>query len=118
MLLSILTKRDEVTVVEPSAGYAGFWKRTGAVAIDAIVLNVAVFVVVFVIALCLSLGGTSPLDIEDVGSIVAVLVYWLYYAILESSRHQATIGKRVLGIKVTDLRDNREVEQDSCRVQS
>jgi uncharacterized RDD family membrane protein YckC len=32
---------------------------------------------------------------------------WLYFAYQESSPAQATIGKRALGIKVTDLEGNR-----------
>jgi hypothetical protein len=32
---------------------------------------------------------------------------WLYYALLESSDAQATLGKRAVGIKVTDLDGNR-----------
>ena len=31
-----------------------------------------------------------------------ILVPWLYYAVLESSRNQATLGKMVAGIVVTD----------------
>jgi uncharacterized RDD family membrane protein YckC len=34
--------------------------------------------------------------------VVFVFVPWLYYAILESSKNQATLGKMVAGIMVTD----------------
>lgn len=37
----------------------------------------------------------------------AVLVGWLYYALLESSRWQATIGKRWMRLQVTDLNGQR-----------
>ena len=37
----------------------------------------------------------------------AVLVRWLYYAYCESSEWQATIGKKVLNLVVTDLHGNR-----------
>ena len=32
---------------------------------------------------------------------------WLYHAGMESSRHQATLGKKALGIIVTDMNGNR-----------
>jgi uncharacterized RDD family membrane protein YckC len=36
-----------------------------------------------------------------------VLMSWLYFAILESSRWRATLGKRALGLYVSDLFGNR-----------
>jgi Tfp pilus assembly major pilin PilA len=39
---------------------------------------------------------------------LAVLVgVWFYYALMESSGQQATLGKRAVGIKVTDLEGNQ-----------
>ena len=32
---------------------------------------------------------------------------WLYYAFLESSSWQGTIGKKVVGLRVTDMNGNR-----------
>jgi len=37
----------------------------------------------------------------------STLVNWLYAALLESSSHQATLGKMALGLKVTDLEGRR-----------
>jgi uncharacterized RDD family membrane protein YckC len=109
MGLSDSTEHDEITVIEPSAGYAGFWKRSSALIIDALIINAAVFVIgiVAVIGLPLFLADASVPEIEFLHSLAGLLVYWLYYAILESSDKQATFGKRALGIKVTDLRGNR-----------
>jgi uncharacterized RDD family membrane protein YckC len=42
-----------------------------------------------------------------VGDLVVVAIDWLYFAYQESSPAQATLGKRALGIKVTDLQGNR-----------
>lgn len=36
-----------------------------------------------------------------------LLPYWLYFSIFESSSHQATIGKRILKIRVMDLKGRR-----------
>jgi uncharacterized RDD family membrane protein YckC len=46
--------------------------------------------------------GHTPLEV-----CLTFLVFCLYSAILESSRWQATVGKRVIGIIVTDLADRR-----------
>jgi uncharacterized RDD family membrane protein YckC len=35
------------------------------------------------------------------------MVSWLYWALLESSRWQATLGKKMLGLQVTDLEGRR-----------
>lgn len=40
-------------------------------------------------------------------SVIAALVQWLYYAYLESGEKQATWGKQVLSLYVTDLQGNR-----------
>ncbi len=36
-----------------------------------------------------------------------VLIHWLYYAFMESSRHKGTLGKKVLGLKVSNLNGGR-----------
>ncbi len=37
----------------------------------------------------------------------SVLINWLYYALMESSRQQATLGKMAMNIKVTDIDGKR-----------
>jgi uncharacterized RDD family membrane protein YckC len=37
----------------------------------------------------------------------SILIGWLYFALMESSNKQATLGKMLIGIKVTDLDGNR-----------
>ena len=78
--------------------YAGFWRRAGAYLID-------YFLVAFVLKLLAAAmltgapsGGKTALYI-----LILSLGGCLYYALLESSDSQATLGKRALGIKVTDL---------------
>lgn len=36
-----------------------------------------------------------------------ILISWLYFAVLESSRWRATLGKRALGLYVTDPHGNQ-----------
>ena len=81
--------------------YSGFWRRFVAYVIDNILLSVVFWL------LALVLGGIGG----DGGVIVAYIlgaIGWLgYYAAMESSTSQATVGKMALGIQVTDLEGNR-----------
>jgi uncharacterized RDD family membrane protein YckC/Tfp pilus assembly major pilin PilA len=80
-----------------SPPYAGFWRRTGAYLIDYVLV---VFAAGTIGAL---LAGVS----RGLTPIVVLVSVWLYYALMESSELQATLGKRAVGIKVTDLEGNR-----------
>ena len=89
--------------------FAGFWKRFIAYILDTIL-----FVFIFA-AIAMSLGTTiiSSADGLDTGAYgflamfgIYILYYpcwWLYFALMESSSAQATLGKKLIGIKVTDL---------------
>ena len=75
------------------ARYAGFWERFLAIVIDAVIISAAtgtVFVATF--------GG---------GMAIGLVAPWLYEAFMTSSEWQATIGKRVMSLVVTDLSGNR-----------
>ncbi len=39
--------------------------------------------------------------------LLAFILQWLYFALMESSKNQATLGKMIVGIIVTDLYGNR-----------
>jgi uncharacterized RDD family membrane protein YckC len=39
--------------------------------------------------------------------IASIILVWLYFALMESSKKQATFGKSLMGIKVTDLKYRR-----------
>ena len=39
--------------------------------------------------------------------LLSMVVGWLYFALMESSNKQATVGKIALNIRVTDLNGNR-----------
>ena len=82
--------------------YAGFWRRLLAAIIDGIILMVISAVVAFV-WLSPFYGRPSALW----GGNLGILTAWLYYALMESSSIQATLGKMVLGICATDLEGNR-----------
>jgi uncharacterized RDD family membrane protein YckC len=90
--------------------YAGFWLRFVAVIIDGLILGIPTSAVV---AIVLVLFQDIPwLDILDMTGIwmpelLLLLMTWPYYSTMESSRYQATFGKMLLGLIVTDLKGER-----------
>lgn len=90
--------------------YAGFWKRAAAYLIDIFIISAIGGALGVALALFFGdvhdLETTSPL-VELSINIAGALLAWLYYALMESSVYQATIGKMILGIKVTDLSGER-----------
>jgi uncharacterized RDD family membrane protein YckC/Tfp pilus assembly major pilin PilA len=91
--------------------YAGFWRRFAALFVDGLVLGVPLVVLAFLLGIAIAASGASSKDTQ--GAMVVVfylamfLVRGLYFAAMESSAGQATLGKRALGIKVTDERGGR-----------
>jgi uncharacterized RDD family membrane protein YckC len=73
--------------------YAGFWIRTGAYLIDAVILSVVGFVIGFAMA--------DP-SLAILGSVINVVIGICYFALMESSVYQGTLGKMAVGIKVGD----------------
>lgn len=73
----------------PLSLYAGFWLRTGAFLLDAFIM--------------LPVGWFLVAELPA-GNLVML---WLYFAFLESSAWQGSIGKRVLRLRVTDVNGER-----------
>lgn len=69
--------------------YGGFWKRTAAWLIDSIVVGAATGLLISI-----TFG---------IGVVGIFFAHWLYEAMMLSSPWQATLGKRALGMIVTDL---------------
>jgi uncharacterized RDD family membrane protein YckC len=92
--------------------YAGFWIRFLAYVIDSLVLSVVFCPLGIVFGLA---GSAAELDdnspemmIGNMGlNVVSIVAGWLYQSLLESSSWQATIGKKLLKLKVTDIDGNR-----------
>src|SRR5579864_2593820 len=103
----------------PQLFYAGFWLRFVAYLIDYFILVIGFCVIIVFLALITGLGGAfrnwpSNPPAEDVltagilmaifGFIALILVgTWIYYAWMESSPSQGTLGKMALGLIVTDM---------------
>jgi uncharacterized RDD family membrane protein YckC len=98
-----------------AAGYGGFWIRVVAILIDAIAVGIVTGPVSVIIRVLLGIAGHAvamPRPGVDAASLIitgsfSTLANWLYAALLESSSHQATLGKMALGLKVIDLAGHR-----------
>jgi uncharacterized RDD family membrane protein YckC len=91
--------------LEEPAAYAGFWLRAAAYIIDVI----AVYAIIFIVALTMGLGMTEyfsrsgkPDGLFEILFLFLFLAILAYFPIMESSKWQATLGKKAVGIKVTD----------------
>ena len=103
--------------------YAGFWRRLAAALIDGLIMSAVQWVIQLI------LTGVGVIDMNDLisdfeanpdsvdfGQFLAVIwiisgvmfiIQMLYFSIMESSSKQATLGKMVLGIVVTDADGKR-----------
>ncbi len=102
----------------PGVAYAGFWLRVVAHLIDGILAGIA-FVILLLIAFAMVgvdhlkalAQGSSPDEFftPEVIAIIfmlaatSIVMMWLYYAWMESSSYQGTLGKMALGLIVADL---------------
>jgi uncharacterized RDD family membrane protein YckC len=107
----------------PRVEYAGFWLRSVALLIDNVVIGIGFILILIPLIFLTGLRGILEAfhpneDMNDVGvfmligffflvATVSLAFTWLYHALMESSEWQATIGKKVLGLVVTDLAGRR-----------
>lgn len=87
---------------DSNISYAGFWKRFIALIVDVIIIVIpsAFISVPF-------MSGAPQGDPGAYANLIAFMVGWIYYASMESSKKQATLGKMLLGIKVTGMDGER-----------
>lgn len=105
--------------------YGGFWQRFAAYLIDGLILGIP-FAITFAV-LIFMFGGlgvmlhrTPPTDPRDVMALLGPLflvfwlallinlaIQWLYFASMESSARQATIGKAAMSLRVTNYEGRR-----------
>jgi uncharacterized RDD family membrane protein YckC len=109
--------------VVPRVDYAGFWLRFLAYLIDNVVMGLGFILIVIPLVFLTGLGAflrdVHPNeDMNDAGifalmgflflAATAMLLFtWLYHALMESSEWQATLGKKALGLVVTDMAGQR-----------
>jgi uncharacterized RDD family membrane protein YckC len=107
-----------MTAARDTGMYAGFWLRVVAALIDSLLIGIP-----FVIMAAVIFASAIPM-LRDLGTTpnpspfllisllfprllllaaVGLVGTWLYWSLLESSSWQATLGKKALGLYVTDL---------------
>ena len=103
--------------------YAGFWLRFVAYLIDSIVLSVG-YGVFFLIGIAMvgveslqsMARGMENGDAAPSAAFIMMMLFvfllgtiasWLYFAYMESSANQGTLGKMALGLIVTDVQGRR-----------
>src|SRR3989442_4616808 len=107
----------------PVLPYAGFWLRFVAYIIDGFVLGAGFIAIIVVLAMVTGLGSAvgrihSGEDIGEAFALLGVAFFfaafgiafvgtWLYFAMMESSSWQGTLGKRALSIEVTRMAGRR-----------
>ncbi len=98
-----------------TARYGGFWIRFVAAVIDGIVVQAVVMPVAFIVGLVVGVAGAAMSAVGQglhltsiiIGTAFGLFASWIYEAAMESSSRQATLGKMLFGMKVTDLQGNR-----------
>lgn len=91
----------------PVLRYAGFGRRVGAFLLD-MMLVYAVLFVVGAVWITQAMKGAPEMNAWLVALYPAVWgLGWLYWAGLESSGWQGTVGKRAAGLMVTDMSGQR-----------
>lgn len=112
----------QAPAARPAVAYAGFWLRFVAIIIDFIVLGFVGWIVLLPFAASMGFGmrgifmGHPPSRPEDIFPMMGLIfrmwavrtvLHWLYFSLFESSGWQATLGKKALGLEVTDLAGRR-----------
>ena len=104
---AVLAFSATVDAVEPPARpvrYAGFWRRFFTGLVDGLVMFFPCAIVRVLFgenALSTANPWTDPAALR--GTIVNLLLYWIYCAALESSGAQGTLGQQLLGLRVRDV---------------
>jgi uncharacterized RDD family membrane protein YckC len=121
----------------PAVPYAGFWIRFAAYFIDSLIVGIPLYLILFGILFAMGVnpfdtssssfgppasgaryaapgrfsartaGNPAAEGVQQLFNLVNIAVSWLYYALQESGPHQATLGKRLFGLKVIDQNGQR-----------
>ena len=96
-------------MTEIKKSYAGFWKRVIAYLIDAFIIAFPVTMIFgTVIPQAMMTDNVQVTSIAvSMPQVIMLVASWVYFAGLESSVWQATVGKKILGMQVTDTSGER-----------
>jgi uncharacterized RDD family membrane protein YckC len=118
-------------VPAPASHYGGFWIRFVAYLIDGLIIGIPMTIIIVICVFAFgAFGGIAALhnlpnnpDPEQMQAFMpmlaaiigayaifilgAIVIQWLYFALMESSERQATFGKAALNLRVSDANGNR-----------
>ena len=97
-----MENQESQIFTEKAVNYASFGQRLGAAIIDGIIVGVVNLLLTYLLS-----GSILNEDGDLLPTIASVVTGWLYGAVQESSAKQATIGKSLLRIRVTDEQGGR-----------
>ena len=116
-------EQKTVTVSADQTAYGGFWLRAVAFVIDNVILSIPTAIISIPLlgyAMFNLLPYLEEYDQTEIVSsemaaalflfwsiglllqVIWMLCFWLYFALFESSAKQATWGKQIVGLRVTD----------------
>jgi uncharacterized RDD family membrane protein YckC len=96
--------------------YAGFWIRFAAYFIDGIIIGIPIGVIAFILGIFSIMSSNEPSTSAYEGSLLildiflylgSLMISILYYAGMNASKWQGTLGKMIVGIQITDLNGQR-----------
>ncbi len=87
--ITVVTPQSTLEQGNAQIQYSGFWKRVLAAIIDGLVVGTVAGFIAFIF-------GSSSYTHQQ--GLVQAFVSWLYFAYMESSVAQATLGKQILGM--------------------
>jgi uncharacterized RDD family membrane protein YckC len=111
--------------------YGGFWIRFVAYIVDGLIIGIPMSVIIGIVIGVFGAGSLAtlsslpknpdpeqvqaqfvPLVIALLGAYAlfiagSIVISWLYFAMMESSERQATFGKAIFNMRVTDANGNR-----------
>jgi uncharacterized RDD family membrane protein YckC len=99
--------------------YAGFFKRFLALFIDLAIWSVISFTIIYILIIKVYVNiidlDYGPVVVWFSSLLVELIPFWLYNALLESSKYQGSLGKCALKIIVVDLEGNRITFKQSTK---
>jgi len=109
-----ISRSEDISSVSYSE-FGGFWERFLAYCIDSAILTLGSVVVgflgAFFIGFIMALMGMEVEEMENffvvLYYILAIVLSWLYFTVMESSKLQATLGKKICNLAVMDTSGNR-----------
>jgi uncharacterized RDD family membrane protein YckC len=93
---------------------AGFWYRLLASLIDTVLSYIAMMIIVLPVGYLIGVsmaGSATQQELEAIGGmfggVIGVVIGWLWFTLPESSGWQASVGKKIVGLKVTNEHGHR-----------